>query len=606
MAKEILIADSDKGDQEVFHRIFETADYELAFADNGEDALLKIKLFKPDLVIAGAGLKEKSGLELCETLKNDPEFKHIPFILLTGMFEDVPERDRRRVGANGIISKPLREAEIQALVGQLLEDKMPGIATKKPLEEENGWTSLPKGKTGFDEKRAFTLEGLEEDEEEIVELVDIVEEPEPKMSIDDFIASGKAEPAGDIPPLDSWDRIFEEEKQAEGIPSEEVFDFHLAAKMDTGPEVDLKMEPKTRPEEVFDFPLGRESESEPKVDLKMKQEATAEEELFEKIELEEILEKVERLQPIIEKEWPKDLEIDRKIDEALPLAGEEPPEKWLDLAGFEAALKTEVMAEGKVEAKVEPAEEKFEPFSFEEPKERVSLESSPLSLEMPPEEEFFGKLPEGELSIDQFLKETLPKEEPLEGIIEEDLLEEKLPEKELPINLIEDELEEDEIKFIEEVLRGDEISFVQEFLEERIEEPLERKEEKIEIFPELEPPALIQELQPPDSLEEVEAPRFVQEVQAPGFPREVETPKRFLEEAPPQARLFDRQMEEVMGKGVQEMMEGFITKVLPEMTQNILNLTVERIEKMVKEILPDLAEKAIQEEIRRLKKGDKD
>ena len=42
------------------------------------------------------------------------------------------------------------------------------------------------------------------------------------------------------------------------------------------------------------------------------------------------------------------------------------------------------------------------------------------------------------------------------------------------------------------------------------------------------------------------------------------------------------------------MMEGFITKVLPQMTQNILNLTVERIEKMVKEIVPDLAEKAIQ------------
>jgi hypothetical protein len=241
---------------------------------------------------------------------------------------------------------------------------------------------------------------------------------------------------------------------------------------------------------------------------------------------------------------------------------------------------------------------------------------------MPPEEGSFDNLPEGELSIDQFLKEILPKEEPLEGRIEEDLLEEKLPEKELPINLIEDELKEDEIKFIEEVLRGDEISFVQEPLEEKIEEPLEGEEEKIEIFRELETQGLTQELPPPDSIElevprflqelsapdsiEEEAPRFVQELHPPSLIKEGETPKRFLGEAPPQTRLFDRQMEEVMGKGVQEMMEGFITKVLPEMTQNILNLTVERIEKMVKEILPDLAEKAIQEEIRRLKKGDKD
>lgn len=599
MAKEILIADSDKGDQEVFQRIFEAADYELVFAENGEDALLKIKLFKPDLVIAGAGLKEKSGLELCETVKNDPEFKHIPFILLTGMFEEVPERDRKRVGANGVISKPLREGEIHGLVRQLLEDKMAGITPKKPLEEENGWTSLSKGKAGFDEKKGFALDGLEEDEEEIVELVDVIEEPEPKMSIDDFIASGKAEPAADIPPLDSWDRIFEEEKQGQGRPSEEVFDFSLAAENETGPRVDLMKE----------------------------REATPEEELFEKIELEEILEKVERLQPIIEKEWPKDLEIDKRIDEALPLSREETPERWLDLEGFEAALKTEVRAEGKRETKTEPAEEKLEPFILEETKERVSLEPAPLNLEMPPEEGSFDNLPEGELSIDQFLKEILPKEilpkeEPLEGRIEEDLLEEKLPEKELPINLIEDELKEDEIKFIEEVLRGDEISFVQEPLEEKIEEPLEGEEEKIEIFRELETQGLTQELPPPDSIElevprflqelsapdsiEEEVPRFVQELHPPSLIKEGETPKRFLGEAPPQTRLFDRQMEEVMGKGVQEMMEGFITKVLPEMTQNILNLTVERIEKMVKEILPDLAEKAIQEEIRRLKKGDKD
>ena len=88
--------------------------------------------------------------------------------------------------------------------------------------------------------------------------------------------------------------------------------------------------------------------------------------------------------------------------------------------------------------------------------------------------------------------------------------------------------------------------------------------------------------------------------------REAEVPQSGLEEVRPQTGVFDRQLEEVIGKGVQEMMEGFITKVLPQMTQNILNLTVERIETMVKEIVPDLAEKAIQEEIRRLQKGDKE
>ena len=38
------------------------------------------------------------------------------------------------------------------------------------------------------------------------------------------------------------------------------------------------------------------------------------------------------------------------------------------------------------------------------------------------------------------------------------------------------------------------------------------------------------------------------------------------------------------------------------MTQNIINLTIERIERMVREIVPELAEKMIQEEIKRLQK----
>jgi uncharacterized protein YllA (UPF0747 family) len=70
--------------------------------------------------------------------------------------------------------------------------------------------------------------------------------------------------------------------------------------------------------------------------------------------------------------------------------------------------------------------------------------------------------------------------------------------------------------------------------------------------------------------------------------------------------MVDKHLDEVIAKGVQDLVEDFITKMLPEMTQHIIGLTAERIEKMVKEIVPDLAEKAIQEEIKRLQKGEKD
>ncbi len=345
---------------------------------------------------------------------------------------------------------------------------------------------------------------------------------------------------------------------------------------------------------------------------------------------------------MIEKEWPKDIEtrdigsrdteIDNKIDKALQTPPEETPDQWLDLEGFEAALKAEVKGEGEAEERLKQKRwrKDLNPSSWR------NLKNNPgrkylwnLLLRLMPcvlDEEFFDQLAKGELSEGKFLEEEPLRPElskaplPGEELLEEKLPERELPEKELSMDLIEEELKEEEVKFVEEVLRGDEISFIEELLEKKIGRPPEEKEEKVEIFRELETPDLIEGVQTSSLLEEVvpqgiapevhdsgflkaeaapefvhepqaagilkeaEPPRLVPDIPMPGLLKEEETPKGFLEGVHPPGRLFDRQMEEVIGKGVQEMMEGFITKVLPEMTQNILNLTVERIEKMVKEI----------------------
>ncbi len=47
----------------------------------------------------------------------------------------------------GVISKPLREGEIQNLVDQLFEDKGSGKIEREPLEEEEGGPPSPNGET---------------------------------------------------------------------------------------------------------------------------------------------------------------------------------------------------------------------------------------------------------------------------------------------------------------------------------------------------------------------------------------------------------------------------------------------------------------------------
>jgi len=606
MAKEILIADSDKTDQKEFQRIFESTDYHLIFSEGGEDALLRAKLFKPDMIIAsGAGLREKGGLELCGAVKGDPDFKHIPFILISSIFDEISENDRKRIQADGVISKPLNEVEILDLVGNLMEE---GTGGKK-------------GEM-VSEKQGFSLDETGEEEEEIIELVDVVGEPEPRMSIDSFVPTGREKTFGEMPSLDSWEKPEFEEKPAEK-------------------ELELRPEKKT---------LGMDLRLKRKVPLR---DASPEEELFDKIELEEILEKVEQLKPSLEKEWPAE-KVVRDIEER-PFQIEEPAEK-LDLSEFEKALREEV--------KTAPPQEEPQPFLMEEPKKKVTeetifpeelpekpskkLSQKPLekvlrgpleesleeplgeALEEPLEEVLEEPFEEAQVeplkqSVVEPLKESVVESlrealgEPVEEVSEEPVeIEEikELAEEEFPEELLEDLLGEGEISAVGEPneVEAEELS-----LEDLEIEPIEGMEEieKLEEVEEIEeiggtePTGQIGEMEQLDDIEEITIDQL-EEGAAPSMIR-AEAPKTTpleptkipQEEVPSLVRAVDRQMQEIISQKVQEIMGEMMTKLVPEMTQNVVGFTIERIEKIVKEVVPELAEKAIQEEIKRLEKGEK-
>lgn len=503
VAKEILIADSDKADQEEFQKIFGTTEYRLVFSESGEDALLRAKLFKPDMIIAsGTGLHEMGGLELCGAIKGDPEFKHIPFILVSSIFDEISDKDRKRFQADGVISKPLNENEVLNLVDHLVEEE--GVGKK--------------GKMVSEKPGDFLLDETEEGEE-IIELLDVVGEPEPRMSIENFVPTEKEKSFGEMTSLDSWEKLeFDEKPLERGRP--------LRPEKETGEK---------------DFQFGRKIPS---------KEAPPESDLFEKIELEEILEKVEQLKPSLDQEWPSEREA--KYVEEKPFRMEEPPEKYLDLPKFGEPPQRE--------ARTELPEEEPQPVRVAEPKKEVSEEV--VSVEESIEEEELQPL------LMEEPKRKIPEETiPVEALVEEEELKE-LPEEEF--------LEE----FLEEMLKEEEIGGVG--------EPKKVKPKEVEL----------EEIQ----MEGIEAPGIFEEEIKPL----VNQVSRQMQEGSPLVKVVDKHLEEVIAKGIQDMVGDFITKVLPLMTQHIIGLTAERIERMVREIVPDLAEKAIQEEIKRLQKGEKE
>ena len=117
MPKTLLLADDSVTIQKVVGITFANEDVELVTVDNGDDALVRARQIKPDLVLADIGMPGLDGYALCSAIRKDPKLANTPVLLLTGTFETYDEQKAQEVGANGHITKPF---EAQALVDRVL------------------------------------------------------------------------------------------------------------------------------------------------------------------------------------------------------------------------------------------------------------------------------------------------------------------------------------------------------------------------------------------------------------------------------------------------------------------------------------------------------
>ncbi len=120
MAKTLLLADDSVTIQKVVGISFASEDISITTVDNGDDALRKAKELRPDVVLADVVMPGKSGYEVCESIKADPELRHIPVLLLTGTFEAFDDERAARIGAAGHIAKPFEAQTLVDRVKQLL------------------------------------------------------------------------------------------------------------------------------------------------------------------------------------------------------------------------------------------------------------------------------------------------------------------------------------------------------------------------------------------------------------------------------------------------------------------------------------------------------
>jgi len=117
----ILIVEGSRTQAERLRLVLQAHHYLVSVITDGGDALETARTQKPALIISGVALSGMDGYDMCAALKQNPEVKHIPVVLLTAVtdIEDLVRGLNAKV--DYYIAKPYQEEELVARVSAIME-----------------------------------------------------------------------------------------------------------------------------------------------------------------------------------------------------------------------------------------------------------------------------------------------------------------------------------------------------------------------------------------------------------------------------------------------------------------------------------------------------
>ena len=120
MTHKLLLADDSVTIQRVVELTFSGEDIQVVTVGDGEQAIARIPIEHPDIVLADIGMPKRSGYEVAAFVKGRPDLSHIPVLLLAGAFEPVDEARAQQVKSDGVLVKPFEPQQVISRVRELI------------------------------------------------------------------------------------------------------------------------------------------------------------------------------------------------------------------------------------------------------------------------------------------------------------------------------------------------------------------------------------------------------------------------------------------------------------------------------------------------------
>ncbi len=120
MGKNVLLVEDEVNITEAMRFLLSREGWQVTTHSDGATAMKVIREQEPDLVVLDYMLPGRSGLEILQDLRSEPEFNDLPVLMLTAKGQQRDREQAERAGVSRFMTKPFSNAEVIAAVRDLI------------------------------------------------------------------------------------------------------------------------------------------------------------------------------------------------------------------------------------------------------------------------------------------------------------------------------------------------------------------------------------------------------------------------------------------------------------------------------------------------------
>lgn len=147
----ILAMDDSPTVQKLLKMVLEEEGYDVICASDGIEGIDRAKKEHPSIILIDFVMPKMNGFQVCKIIKEDPDLKHIPIILVTSKGDEVGSKFVKMLGITEYLTKPFQPNDLIAKISEVIDknSSLRKMASKAEASDKEKIQTLPEEAGGI-------------------------------------------------------------------------------------------------------------------------------------------------------------------------------------------------------------------------------------------------------------------------------------------------------------------------------------------------------------------------------------------------------------------------------------------------------------------------